>query len=97
MSVIGDSGWCLCQTDVHDGSWMHSFYVFLLAILNDFDKFDKILFTGDTELVQFLDDEIKLEVDNEKSPGKLPQVEGFELGKCEGASIVLTKKLKNET
>jgi len=56
-----------------------------------------LLFTGDTELVQFLDDEIKLEVDNEKSPGKLPQVEGFELGKCEGASIVLTKKLKNET
>ncbi|KAI0208691.1 hypothetical protein LSAT2_006614 [Lamellibrachia satsuma] len=52
---------------------------------------------GDTELVQFLDDEIKLEVDNEKSPGKLPGVRGFEVSKCEGASIVLTKKLKNET
>ena len=65
--------------------------------MNDLDKFEEMFFTGDTELVQFLDDEIKLEVDNEKSPGKLPQVEGFELGKCEGASIVLTKKLKNET
>ncbi len=52
--------------------------------------------SGDTELVQFLDDEIKLETDNEKGSG-LPAVQGFEVSKCEGANVVLTKKLKNET
>ena len=54
------------------------------------------LISGDTELVQFLDDEIKLETSNEKGSG-LPSVEGFEVTKCEGANVTLTKKMKNET
>ena len=67
-----------------------------------FDKSTKFLiqifsFAGDTELIAFLTDEIKLEKESEKSAGKAPKIRGFEITSTDGPNVVLTRKLENET
>jgi hypothetical protein len=52
---------------------------------------------GDKDLIEFLNDEIKLEKGNKKTSGKAPKINGFELTKADGPSVVLTRKIENET
>jgi len=51
---------------------------------------------GDRELVQFLDEEIKLEKSAEKSPGQAPTFRGFDVA-VDGAEVSISKQADGET
>ena len=53
--------------------------------------------SGDTELTEFLKEEMKFEQKNEISPGQLPTVKGFEVTSSNGTEVVLTKTSDQET
>ena len=52
--------------------------------------------SGDNEMAEFLTEEIKIEKDADKSPGKLPKIKGFQV-ETDGTEVVLTKTEKDET
>jgi hypothetical protein len=56
----------------------------------------QLLLLGDSELAEFLKDEIQMEKQNRKSLGKLPKIKGFEVVETDGSSVVLKKVLDNE-
>jgi len=51
---------------------------------------------GDRELVQFLDEEIKLEKGADKNPGQAPKFKGFDVS-VDAAEVTISKKSDGET
>merc|ERR1712004_924812 len=51
---------------------------------------------GDREIVQFLDEEIKLEKSAEKGPGQVPTFRGFDVS-TDGAEVSISKQADGET